>query len=103
MASEPTTGTKILRHAAEPTGYKRAPNRSVIRMKATTIKPTNAPIKRVRIRKTCSSRWSRNALHCLPGTRHHGARTGAAGVTSVGFGIVTVAILEIYSVCEREL
>ena len=56
MASEPTTGTRSLRQAAAPTGYKRAPNRSVIKIKATTIKPTIAPIKSVRTRKTCSSR-----------------------------------------------
>jgi len=103
MASEPTTGTRSLRQVEEPTGYKRAPDRSVIKMKATTIKPTNAPIKSVRTRKTCSSRWSRKALHCLPGAFHQGAWTGATGVTSVGFVIVTVAILEIYSFCAEEL
>ena len=52
MASEPTTGTRSLRHVAAPTGYKRTPNRSVIKMNATTIKPTIAPIKRVITRKT---------------------------------------------------
>jgi hypothetical protein len=69
----------------------------VIKMKVTTIKPTIAPINSVRTRKTCSSRWSRKALHCLPGASHHGVGTGAAGVTSLGFGMVTVAVLEIHS------
>jgi len=44
-------------------GYNRAPNRSVMTMKATTAKPTRAPIRRVSKRKTCSSRSRTKASH----------------------------------------
>jgi hypothetical protein len=62
MPSEPTTGTSSLRQAAPPAGYSRAPNRSVIKINATTSAPTSAPISSVNTRNICSSRSSRKVL-----------------------------------------
>src|ERR1700689_184108 len=40
-------------------------------MKATTVRPTRAPITRVKTRKTCSSRRLRKSSHWRAGTCHH--------------------------------
>src|SRR5271168_501359 len=70
MPNEPTTGTRSRRHGAPPAGYNRIPARSVSRMKATTVRPTNAPISNVSTRNTCSSRSCSNAFHCRDGACH---------------------------------
>ena len=48
MPKEPTTGKSKRRHGAPFAGYSRIPIRSVSKIKATTVRPVNAPITNVR-------------------------------------------------------
>src|SRR5664280_1127291 len=73
MPSEPATGNSTRRHGAPPAGYSRSPSRSVSRMKATTVRPVNAPITSARTRNTWSSRccnlamkYDLSLIHQLP-------------------------------------
>ena len=59
MLKEPATGNSRRRHGAPFAGYSRIPIRSVSRIKATTVRPVNAPITSVRTKNIWSSR-SRN-------------------------------------------
>src|ERR1039458_10389527 len=70
MASEPPTGSSTRRHGEPPAGYSRSPPRSVSRMKATTVRPVNAPITSASTRNTWSSRCCNLAMKYDCGVLH---------------------------------